>query len=454
MPSYSSVNEEGPRVLVADDTPAQRRMMSAIIEGIGWRAHAVTNGDAALAVSANARFEAIILDFNMPGTDGLETARGIRARGGWAAQAPIILVSAAMTAELARQARAIGVNACVRKPAQPREIADALFAAFSSPKALMCAQAPTGLDFRPPTVNADGQILEEEDMAEEAQIMDITGPLRVPRNMFSGAHGAPGAGSIHDDATASKLGFRGGTVAGSVHMDQFAPLLLSIYGDEFFEHGNLSLYFKNATVDAEPVRAFARRIGKEPQTRVWMEKEDGTMVAEGTASCGAPDMEGEVRKRLKTQKAGGDLRILGDCKVGDESSWVPVRQESSADGAERRQSNITEPLPAYQGKGKWAGKVVPIGSCVNVLRAAQGEILKRTGAVGLFGALEIQFVNGPVLADTDYLNQCKTLSLSESPKTENIWWEGELKDKSGKLIATHLQYLRFMKGSSPLWAEK
>ena len=33
-------------------------------------------------------------------------------------------------------------------------------------------------------------------------------------------------GSIHDDATATKLGFRGGTVAGSVHMDQFPPLLL------------------------------------------------------------------------------------------------------------------------------------------------------------------------------------------------------------------------------------
>ena len=37
-------------------------------------------------------------------------------------------------------------------------------------------------------------------------------------------------GSIHDDATASKLGFRGGTVAGSVHMDAFPPLLLRVFG--------------------------------------------------------------------------------------------------------------------------------------------------------------------------------------------------------------------------------
>ena len=33
-----------------------------------------------------------------------------------------------------------------------------------------------------------------------------------------------GEGSIHDQATAEKLGFRGGTVAGSNHMDLFPPL--------------------------------------------------------------------------------------------------------------------------------------------------------------------------------------------------------------------------------------
>ena len=52
-----------------------------------------------------------------------------------------------------------------------------------------------------------------------AETTDIVGDLRVPINTASQSHG-----SIHDDATASKLGFKGGTVAGSLHMDQFAPL--------------------------------------------------------------------------------------------------------------------------------------------------------------------------------------------------------------------------------------
>src|SRR5262249_3875338 len=100
--------------------------------------------------------------------------------------------------------------------------------------------------------------------------------LRVARN---GA--LDQKGSIHDDATASKLGFRGapgpvtrgggtpadpaawnlgargGAGGGGVHMARSPPLLLRIFGPRFFETGGLSLYFQNATVDREPVRAYA-----------------------------------------------------------------------------------------------------------------------------------------------------------------------------------------------------
>ena len=48
----------------------------------------------------------------------------------------------------------------------------------------------------------------------------LVGPLREPRNLAANV-----AGSIHDDSQAQKLGFRGGTVAGSIHMEQFPPLL-------------------------------------------------------------------------------------------------------------------------------------------------------------------------------------------------------------------------------------
>ncbi len=60
----------------------------------------------------------------------------------------------------------------------------------------------------------------------------ITGEWRRPVN--TAAHQK---GGIHDDDTATDLGFRGGTVAGAIHMEQFPPLLLEMFGADFWQTG-------------------------------------------------------------------------------------------------------------------------------------------------------------------------------------------------------------------------
>ena len=107
----------------------------------------------------------------------------------------------------------------------------------------------------------------------------IAGPLRHPRNLEQSI-----PGSIHEDSTARKLGLRGGTVAGSLHMEQFPPLLVEALGEEWWRTGGLSLYFKYATTDGEGVQCYGRRplngqAGE--QVPVWMDMEDGRRVAEG-----------------------------------------------------------------------------------------------------------------------------------------------------------------------------
>src|SRR6202042_1570603 len=107
----------------------------------------------------------------------------------------------------------------------------------------------------------------------------ITGPVREPRN-----RAAHVTGSIHDDATASKLGFRGGTVAGSVHLDQFPPLLVEAFGPAWFETGRLPLSSRPPPPDGEPVQAFVERPppgAADAQVRAWMTTPDGTLVADG-----------------------------------------------------------------------------------------------------------------------------------------------------------------------------
>ena len=89
-------------------------------------------------------------------------------------------------------------------------------------------------------------------MAGEAILDEVVrGDWVRPTNRWQNV----GPTSIHNDAVASKLGFKGGTVPGSIHMDQFVPMLVQLYGERWFETGDISLHFTQATVDKEEVQA-------------------------------------------------------------------------------------------------------------------------------------------------------------------------------------------------------
>jgi len=281
------------------------------------------------------------------------------------------------------------------------------------------------------------------------------GVLATPyRNVLNPNIGA-GAGSIHDQETATKLGFRGGTVAGSNHMDVFAPLAAEVFGKEWWETGSLSLYFRNATIDREPVSARmkvpARR--RDVQADVWMNRDDGMLVCEGTMGAGSPG-EPTALQRLDLATIDGSAnRILKHLHAGD-----LIRETGVIYGATQQESRleiITEPLDWYSGESPWGGRVVTPAGYVGVLYAQAIATLRRSigSAVGLFGAIEIRNLHGPLLVDTPYRVSGKVLAVGQSPKTEFFWFETYADDPDGKRIADHRMLLRFMKASSPLWAE-
>lgn len=265
-----------------------------------------------------------------------------------------------------------------------------------------------------------------------------TGPFRTPRNMA-----AEVKGSIHDDNTAQKLGFRGGTVAGSVHMDQFVPQLLEVYGDGWFETGNLSLYFTQATVDSEEVQAVVET-GAE-RSRLTMFNRDGAQILIGTAS-GRPDDAAELAGRMAGQASvePSALRILAGLKVGDEAKDIPVTLDPAR--LEKHLQIITETVPAY------ADGVLPPSQVIGLAHMTRSHSMAKAAQphVGLFGALEVQHLAGPLKAGVEYLARTKILKLSESPKTENSWHTVTFA-RDGQDIARVLFYLRFLKASSPLW---
>jgi two-component system, OmpR family, KDP operon response regulator KdpE len=68
------------RILVVDDDPQIRRVMRVTLTGQNYEVDDARDGETALVMIRDRRFDLILLDMNMPGIGGLETCRQIRAQ--------------------------------------------------------------------------------------------------------------------------------------------------------------------------------------------------------------------------------------------------------------------------------------------------------------------------------------------------------------------------------------
>ena len=77
MDSIAAQQPRG-RVLAVDDSPVMRVLVTASLEALGYSVEAVDSGYAALEATQLENFDAVILDVEMPGMDGLAVGRALR----------------------------------------------------------------------------------------------------------------------------------------------------------------------------------------------------------------------------------------------------------------------------------------------------------------------------------------------------------------------------------------
>lgn len=281
----------------------------------------------------------------------------------------------------------------------------------------------------------------------------IEGPLWAARNWSIDE----GAGSIHDDETATELGFRGGTVAGDVHMNQFTSVVIKTFGNEWFEHGHLALSYKFATVDLEKVQVFAeKRAPGADLVKVWMEREDGTLVCTGTAGIG-DQSKSALRDRDLRACEPSELRICKDLVPGMDLGTFEYEVSSEKQFERFDQGIISDPLEAWRKPVLFDGIVACPSTYVQYMwREPTLEGMAPhlpDGIVGLFSAIEIGNVNGPFLLDRPYTITSELVAVGESPQTEFVWHDAKASDPDGKEIANFRMMQRFMKASSSLYSE-
>jgi CheY-like chemotaxis protein len=123
----SSHEAQALRILSVEDNPFGRVVLNAILTELGHSAEFIGRGEAAAKRIAEGAFDVVLMDMVLPGIDGVEAIRRIRALQPPLGRIAIIGVSGRGDDEAA--ARAAGADAFLVKPVSPRALATALLEA-------------------------------------------------------------------------------------------------------------------------------------------------------------------------------------------------------------------------------------------------------------------------------------------------------------------------------------
>ena len=108
----------GEPILIVDDNATNLKLARVVLAGVGYEIRTATSADEALAVLAGYRPRLILMDIQLPGMDGLELTRRLKADAATRDIVIVALTAYAMKGDDER-ARAAGCDGYVAKPIDP-----------------------------------------------------------------------------------------------------------------------------------------------------------------------------------------------------------------------------------------------------------------------------------------------------------------------------------------------
>lgn len=107
------------RILLAEDNPTNQLIVATLLRRAGYAVDVAGDGAEAVSVLLTNGADLVLMDVQMPGLDGFEAARAIRAMGELWARIPIVALTADSMPETQAACRAAGMDDHAAKPVRP-----------------------------------------------------------------------------------------------------------------------------------------------------------------------------------------------------------------------------------------------------------------------------------------------------------------------------------------------
>jgi two-component system chemotaxis response regulator CheY len=113
-----------PVILVADDSPSMRQILNGALSREGYEVIEAGDGlEAVAAARENGGIDLALVDFNMPGMDGVEVVRALRGASP-TRYIPIVIVTTESRRERRDEARQAGATGWIVKPFRVEDVVD------------------------------------------------------------------------------------------------------------------------------------------------------------------------------------------------------------------------------------------------------------------------------------------------------------------------------------------